>query len=222
MAENIQEPAGKACCPDESPRNSAKRAGSVAVMAGLGAALLGSLCCAGPLIAILLGVSGATALAGLGKYHTLLLAAIGVVFLAAGVYFWRFRKACDLPNQNIQLWKYLAIAAGLFVVTTFIINQVVIPMMSTRAYPTLATKPLSLTGMHKATLAIDQMECAACVGTIQKSIATTPGVIDASVSYEKKQASVIYDPTKTNVQLLVDAVAKTNYQAKVIADKPAG
>lgn len=222
MAENIQEPPGTACCPDEKPGNSAKRAGVVAAMAGLAAALLGSLCCAGPLLAILLGVSGATALAGLGKYHTLFLAAAGTVFLASGVYFWRSKNACGLPNPKNQLWKNVAIAAGLFALTTFVINQVLIPMMSTSAYPTQPAKSLNLTGLHQATLAIDQMECAACVGTIQKSIARTPGVMDASVSYEKKQASVFYDPTKTDVQHLIDAVAKTNYQAKVIADKPAG
>lgn len=218
----VNEPEAEKCCPDEKPGNLAKRAGVVAALAGLGAALLGSLCCAGPLLAILLGVSGATALAGLGKYHTLFLSAVGVVFVASGLYFWRYRKACGLPNQNNQLWKNLAIAAGLFALTTFVINQVLIPMMSTRANPTQPAKSLNLTGLHKAVMAIDQMECAACVSTIQKSIATTPGVIDASVSYETKQASVIYDPTKTNVQHLVDAVAKTNYQAKVIYDKPAG
>lgn len=222
MAENIQEPQGKACCPDEKAGNPAKSAGFVAVVAGLSAALLGSLCCAGPLLAILLGVSGATALAGLGKYHPLFLAAAGLVFLVSGVYFWHPKKVCSLPDQKNQLWKNLAIAAGLFALTTFVIYQVLIPMMSTSAFPTQHAKSLNLTGLHEATLAIDQMECAACVGTIQNSIARTPGVMDAQVSYEKKQASVIYDPTKTDVQYLVDSVAKTNYQAKVIDDKPAG
>lgn len=55
------------------------------------------------------------------------------------------------------------------------------------------------------TLAIPSMDCPVCPITIKKALTNVPGVSQASVSYEKRQAVVTFDDAKTTVQALTDS-----------------
>jgi Cu+-exporting ATPase len=63
----------------------------------------------------------------------------------------------------------------------------------------------------KAELKISGMTCAMCSSTIEKSLASLPGVLKAQVNLGNEIASVEYDPTKVNLGDLEKAVTDVGY-----------
>ena len=68
---------------------------------------------------------------------------------------------------------------------------------------------------HQVTLPILGMTCANCVATVERSLSKTEGVEEASVNLSSERAAVRYDPSKTNVQNLVDQVRKVGYDVAI-------
>jgi len=66
----------------------------------------------------------------------------------------------------------------------------------------------------QATLTLEGMTCASCAMRIEKGLKKVPGVKDASVNLATEQATVIYDPTQTNLERMVQKVEAVGYQAR--------
>ena len=62
-------------------------------------------------------------------------------------------------------------------------------------------------------LKISGMSCQGCAGNVEKALRGVKGVSAASVDLGASQASVQYDPAKTNPKALADAVKKAGYGA---------
>ena len=60
-------------------------------------------------------------------------------------------------------------------------------------------------------LSVSKMTCAACPITVKTALSRVPGVTDVSVSYEKKQATVVYDDTKATVAALTRATTDVGF-----------
>jgi periplasmic mercuric ion binding protein len=58
------------------------------------------------------------------------------------------------------------------------------------------------------------MHCSACKEKIEKYIPMERGVKDLKVDLEKKEVTVIYKPTKTNVDKLKKAIEELGYSCK--------
>ncbi|GAB4466737.1 MAG: mercury resistance system periplasmic binding protein MerP [Burkholderiaceae bacterium] len=65
-----------------------------------------------------------------------------------------------------------------------------------------------------ATLAVDNMTCAACPITVKKAMAKVDGVTKVEVSYEKREAVVTFDDAKTSVPAIAKASADAGYPAR--------
>ena len=61
------------------------------------------------------------------------------------------------------------------------------------------------------TLAVKNMYCAACPGTVKKSLLDVPGVNNVVVSAGDKTAVVTFDDTKAEVDALVKATTNAGY-----------
>ena len=61
------------------------------------------------------------------------------------------------------------------------------------------------------TLAVNNMDCAACPSIVKGSLEAVPGVAKAAVSFKDKTATVIYDDAKANVNELTWATTKAGY-----------
>ncbi|MDP9053381.1 MAG: cadmium-translocating P-type ATPase [Acidobacteriota bacterium] len=61
-------------------------------------------------------------------------------------------------------------------------------------------------------LPIGGMTCAACARTVERQLASSPGVDRASVNFATKTASVSYNPDETGVENLVAAVEDVGYE----------
>ncbi|MEO7391746.1 MAG: mercury resistance system periplasmic binding protein MerP [Ramlibacter sp.] len=66
------------------------------------------------------------------------------------------------------------------------------------------------------TLSVPSMDCPVCPITIKKALGDVPGVTKAQVSFEKRQATVTYDDTKTDVAALSRATKNAGYPSTLV------
>ena len=66
--------------------------------------------------------------------------------------------------------------------------------------------------------AIEKMNCPLCPITVRKSIEKVSGVKRVEVDYEKKIATVIFDPALTSNKQIADASTDIGYPAAILAD----
>jgi mercuric ion transport protein len=85
---------------------------------GLGAALIASLCCVGPVVAVVLGLGSASFLFGLTAYRpyflgfSLLLIGVGIFLLLR-----RSQKCCSREQHRRNLWVYPSVALAAFLLS---------------------------------------------------------------------------------------------------------
>ena len=65
--------------------------------------------------------------------------------------------------------------------------------------------------LQTVTLDVRNMTCGVCPITVKKALEKVPGVTDAKVHFDKKTASVSFDPDKVNVAQLTKATADAGY-----------
>jgi periplasmic mercuric ion binding protein len=61
------------------------------------------------------------------------------------------------------------------------------------------------------TLAVNNMDCAACPSIVKGSLEAVPGVAKVAVSFKDKTATVIYDDATADVNQLTLATTKAGY-----------
>jgi P-type Cu+ transporter len=70
--------------------------------------------------------------------------------------------------------------------------------------------------MENATLKLQGMSCASCANNIEEAIRSVPGVEACNVNFGAEQASVTYNPGKTNVAAIQAAVEAAGYAAQLM------
>lgn len=65
--------------------------------------------------------------------------------------------------------------------------------------------------IHTAEFTINGMTCSGCEEHVNHEVNKLTGIIKTTVSYENGNAIVKFDKTKTNIQELEKAIAKTGY-----------
>ncbi len=61
------------------------------------------------------------------------------------------------------------------------------------------------------TLAVNNMDCAACPSIVKSSLEAVPGVAKVAVSFKDKTATVVYDDAKADVNQLTSATTLAGY-----------
>jgi P-type Cu+ transporter len=75
---------------------------------------------------------------------------------------------------------------------------------------------------RSAVFAIEGMTCASCAMRIEKGLKKVPGVRDAHVNLANEQATIAYDPVRTQIEQMVQKVEAVGYKAFPYAtDTPA-
>lgn len=69
------------------------------------------------------------------------------------------------------------------------------------------------------TLSVPTMYCAVCPITVKKALTKVPGVIQADVSLDKRQATVTFNDSRTSVDALTDATFDAGYPSTLATDK---
>ena len=67
--------------------------------------------------------------------------------------------------------------------------------------------------MTEAKIKVEGMMCGHCQASVTKAITSVDGVSAASVNLAGKEATVTYDPKKTNVDAIKAAIVEAGYEA---------
>ena len=68
---------------------------------------------------------------------------------------------------------------------------------------------------EEVTLAVENMTCSLCPYTVRKSLQQVEGVMDAQVDFDKKTATVVYDPKITGAATLIQATTHAGYPSSL-------
>ena len=69
--------------------------------------------------------------------------------------------------------------------------------------------------MQTAILNINGMTCMGCVTSIKKVLEEIAGVSDSDISLKKEQAKIQYDPEKTNINKLKEAIVEAGFEINI-------
>ena len=84
----------------------------------------------------------------------------------------------------------------------------------------LIAVPLTALAGTPQTVVLDMqnMTCSLCSVTVKKALEKVPGVANAQIDYDKKTATVKYDPEKASPAVLVKATTDAGFPAKPRGD----
>ncbi len=68
-----------------------------------------------------------------------------------------------------------------------------------------------------ATLAVENMTCGTCPVVVKKALERVPGVSSTTVDFDKKTATVTFDPDKATSTKLTQATTEAGFPSKLIA-----
>lgn len=184
------------------------------------AAIAASLCCIGPLVAVLLGLGAFGAAATFESLRPYLIGLTALLLAVAFYLIYRRRRcedgSCEMrsPSRASKITLWLATAA--------VIAFAAFPYYSWAFIRASAQKNAGDVQNSRDAMAVVQvsgMTCDACAIEIESMLAKAPGVKSADVSYEQARALVFYDPAQTNIDAIRAAINSTGYKAGDISQK---
>jgi len=191
------------------------------ISSGLIAALASSLCCITPILAIAAGTSSlAGNFAWIEPARPFL---IGFTLLVLGFAWYQKLKpakmedcACDAePKPSFwQTKRFLGI------VTTFALLMLAFPLYANHLIPKSDYKTAVVVeqdSVQEVEFTVKGMTCTGCEGHVTHEVEKLDGIIKITVSYEKGNAIVQFDKTKTTIEAIEKAINSTGY--KVTAHK---
>lgn len=84
----------------------------------------------------------------------------------------------------------------------------------------LALTGHALAAEKQTVLSVPGMNCVACPVTVKKALMNVRGVISATIEFNNKRATVIFDDQKTSVAQLTQATAQAGYPSMVMEQHP--
>jgi mercuric ion binding protein len=75
----------------------------------------------------------------------------------------------------------------------------------------IVTSSAAFAADKTVTLAVNNMDCAACPSIVKGSLQAVPGVAKVAVSFKDKTATIVYDDAKADVNQLMSATTKAGY-----------
>jgi periplasmic mercuric ion binding protein len=68
-----------------------------------------------------------------------------------------------------------------------------------------------------ATLAVENMTCGTCPIVVKKALERVPGVSSTTVDFDKKTATVTFDPDKASSAKLTQATTEAGFPSKIVS-----
>jgi mercuric ion transport protein len=183
-----------------------------AKQAGILSALLASICCAGPLLLVAIGLgSGASFV---GRYHWLFLIGGIAVLTWAWTKYLREKTICDCEHKPMAGQRSAMLT--LLVTTVLVLG---FAGLNTSRYvfasaPVTAQTQLA-NGLNRIVISVEGLNCVTCEIPVRHALRRIDGVRAAQVSAATKTATVDYEPAKTNPEQLIATINSTGYRASL-------
>jgi MerR family copper efflux transcriptional regulator len=124
------------------------------------------------------------------------------------------RRLSDLDRIRTALEKLIAVCPGRGALADCTILEALDSAdigVPPSCPPSRRPRQKGAASMKALEMKIDGMQCEGCASTIQAILCREPGVKSSSVSFEKRAASVFYDPNETDAARLAEAVARAGF-----------
>jgi copper chaperone CopZ len=183
-----------------------------AKQAGILSAILGSICCVGPLLLVALGLGTTAAL--IGRYHWLFVTAAMGVLAWAWINYFRERTRCACEHRTMN-------SRGLSLLTLLIASAIVVGFTALNigsyvfAETPPALKAFGTASVQRVVIPVEGMSCVTCEIAVRHALKRIDGVKAAHVSVATKTATVDYESRKTNPEQLAAAINSTGYRASL-------
>jgi mercuric ion transport protein len=183
-----------------------------AKQAGILAALLASICCAGPLLLVAVGLGSGTV--SVGRYHWFFLIGGLAVLTWAWAKYLREKTICDCEHKPMggrRSGMFTLLAATLLVLGFAGLNISRYVFASVPVSAPIQTQLAN--GLSRIIVPVEGLSCVTCEIPVRHALRRIEGVKSVDVNSATKTATVDYDPVKTNPAQLVAAINSTGYQA---------
>ena len=181
---------------------------------GLFAAVAASSCCIPPVIALIAGVGGgASTLSWMEPFRPYL---IGLAVLAIG-YAWysylKTKKADDCCEVDAKP-KWFQTKGFLIGITLFAAISISFPYYSHIFYPDNKKEVVIVnqSNIQTVNFEVEGMTCASCEQHVTHAVNNLEGIINVNASYEKANAKVEFDNSKTTKEDIEKAINSTGYK----------
>ena len=160
-------------------------------------------CCVIPAALAVIGASGAGVAAAVAPYRPWFLL-IAAIFFGASFY-WNFIR--NRNRAGMAVWAASLIIAALLLV----------PGCEPRNGPVAADQATEAreeenTDMQSITIPVKGMACGACANRLEKALSQTPGVSEARVDFDVKQAHVKHDPAQVELPALEKRIREAGFE----------
>ena len=183
-------------------------------------AIAASLCCVGPLVAIIAGASGFAAAGLFAQWRPLFLVITALMLAMAWYLTYRHPKAdhCSTercPHNPVAKWNKVI----LWLATAFVIAIAAFPTYSGVAARLLVPAGGSDRGSSQIKLAtlqvnIPSMDCGACAAGIEAKLDKQDGVQTAQVDFATKTTVISFDPGKVSSERVTALIEETVFKAE--------
>ncbi|WP_407503195.1 mercuric transport protein MerTP [Elizabethkingia miricola] len=186
--------------------------------AGLLTAIAASLCCVTPVLALIAGTSGlASTFSWLEPFRPYF---IGLTILVLGFAWYQKlkpEKQIDCNCETAEKPKFIQSKIFLGIVTVFAIVMLAFPYYSSVFYPKTEKQIIVVdkSNIQKVEFTINGMTCASCEEHVNHEVGKLAGIISSNTSYEKENAIVEFDNSKTNISEIETAINTTGYSVTI-------
>lgn len=191
---------------------------SKAASAGLLTAVVSSLCCITPVIAIISGTSGIAATFSWMEPLRPFLIGLTVLVLAFAWYLKLKPRtaeeiACECDeDEKPSFWQSRRF---LMIVTVFSALMLSFPSYSSIFYPDNSKEVVltSTSQIQTVNLEVVGMTCTGCEETVKYAANELDGIIEVNASYENSNAQIKFDASITSKEEVIKAINATGYTA---------
>ncbi|WP_456458873.1 mercuric transport protein MerTP [Reichenbachiella sp.] len=187
--------------------------------AGVLAAIVASLCCITPVFSLLAGIGGiASNFSWMEPFRPYL-----IVLTVGALGFAWYQKLkqktaeeidCACVDDKPSFWqskKFLGM------VTAFAVVMLAFPYYADVFYPeTRLTESKNINPESTYEINIIGMTCTGCEEHVKLEIGKLPGISKIEVSYEQESAVISFDESKTSIEEIKTAVARTGYKIESV------
>lgn len=185
-------------------------------LAGLGllTAISASLCCITPILALLAGTSGlASTFSWLDPLRPYF---IGLTILVLGFAWYQKLKQNKKMNCNCETkakTPFMQTKVFLSLVTIFAGLMLAFPSYAQMFFPKTENRTMvtEQANVEKTEFMITGMTCSGCEEYVNHEVNKLTGILNTTVSYEKGNAVIEFDRTKTSSKEIEKAILKTGY-----------
>ena len=182
--------------------------------AGILSAVLGSICCVGPLLSIAIGLSSGAAF--IGRYHWFFLLSGVAVLTWAWAKYVREKVVCDFDRKPVQAQRggMLTLLFTTALVLGFFGLDVGRYIFASASAPAQAQEQRS-SGLDRVVIPVEGITCVTCEIPVRFALKRIGGVRSVQISSAGKAVTVDYEATKTNPKQLAAAINSTGFRASL-------